>query len=389
MRIAIVSTWGSHCGIATYSEQLAGALVEQGHTVVVYAPHEEGSAFGAPPGIPFHMLWDRRGGGVEELLAAVERDQIDVLHVQHEFGLHRNTLAFHGMLAALKRRLPVVVTLHTVFTPLRYDSRGPFFDVLASLCDAVIVHTVESEIAVSVAGVKRSKLWLVPHGTPSVRAGDPERGRELLHLPSKLSRDLPVGLVNGFISRGKNLVGTIRAFAQAIQRWGTKIGVLVVKGSDEYSGPFASGLLPAVITECGVEETRVFLRTGYSQDADVPHIMAAAQYGILNTVSNTLSASGQVHLHAACGLPIAVANRPIYSDAIRAGLPCFEVDQRDPEWPHESLVSVIGCLAGSADFRAFCQERALALAADTAWSKIAEMTVTIYQKLVQHRKEQG
>jgi glycosyltransferase involved in cell wall biosynthesis len=146
-------------------------------------------------------------------------------------------------------------------------------------------------------------------------------------------------------------------------------------GSEKY---FA--MVQAAINETGLRD-RIALCASYVPDRKIADVLAAASFGILNTTAEVYSASGQVHLFAAHGLPLAVAHRPIYSDAVAAGCVPFEVSER-LEWPTLGAINAVAALARSKGLREQVSAGMKAMARRTGWETIAERYRQLYGRLV-------
>lgn len=397
MRVALMTTWSDTCGIATYSEALAPALTAAGAEVDVLAatpllPRHEADGDGVTRltdtgGIlrVWPDAWERAfPEGVERALE--QAGDIELLHIQHEHGLFLETAdgvtlratdqACLGVIdAAQARGIKVVLTLHTV-TPYSRLGRAGFYDALAARGVVLIVHTVQARAAVACSG---ARVYRVPHGTSLVQPGDPSLGRDLLEVGAADR----VVLVWGFVSKPKNIEGTIRSWAAAYPDLPRPAGggqwVLVVRGLPPRHSRHHLEL----------EEVAAFLgrpvklQLTYSSTDDLRHVMAAAEFGVLSNDNWNLSASGQVHAAAAAQLPLAVADRPIYAEAIAAGAVPFQV----PEAPdcyraNESLVNAMVGLARCERLRRGVAADLYELAIDTAWANVAQAHVDIYGEVL-------
>jgi len=118
LKIGIVTPWGRvRCGIRSYSENLINSLVKYGVEVYV-------------------VRWPRFGVLTKEIIQniveKIPKDKIDLLHIEHEYGLFKN---FDGYFYNLLRDLdiPIVTTMHAV---------GSFEvdPIVASVSSKVIVH---------------------------------------------------------------------------------------------------------------------------------------------------------------------------------------------------------------------------------------------------------
>lgn len=389
MRIAYVSTFGQQCGIATYTEELCTAMVSQNIAApTVLAPAEAGVGLREVPGIPWRSCWSRNGHLLSQLEGFLRG--VDVLHVQHEDGLFRNPSALFGMLHTVKETYPKllrVVTLHTVRPYGDFECSG-FYDALVRTVDVIIVHTVEALASVAQARGRTARLRYIPHGTAVMEPPPPRdvdarvRGLKLLnitvsqHVERILADEVTVGLVQGFQGPSKNTVATIRAFAVATARRLITKSILVVSG--EAYDPSWWGVLSGVANATGYAD-RILVSTGFTQPHNMAAVMAAADYGVLNTNAWVLSSSGAAHMFAAHGVPLTCANRPIYHEAIQGGAIPFWLNEQDVGLPSLSMVNALAALASDSDVRKTVRYELLSWATRTAWERIARRHLEVYE----------
>jgi hypothetical protein len=392
--VAMVTTWGQPCGISTYSEELGQALAEKGVKILALAPAEMGVAIReVSPKIPSRAVWTRTGTDLgDRLLRTIidpntQRPIVDVLHIQHEFGLFQQNDAFLAAVRECSRHLPVVVTLHTVF-PYGTGRGEGFLDNLRSIVDMIIVHTPSAAAALACARGPRDNTSLIPHGTELRTEGDKETGLNVLGIPEKLragilSREISLGLVIGFATSGKNIEGTINAFAAGITRRLINKSLLVIVGDDAQTNYY--GRLQRCISSTGYD-THFLLRPHFVAHEQLQHVLAAADYAVLNRqVDYVLSASGSVHVCAGAALPLAVANRPIHVDAIEAGAIPFEVEP-NAATPTASAIMAISALSRDAGLRVEVGKRMFGYGQRTAWPIIAADHQALYACLLERRR---
>lgn len=389
LRVGLVTTWGTSCGIATYAEELTRALRGQVTELVVLAELAPSVVFGygghLPPqdqGQTVAGCWSRHQpqGNAAAIGAVIARRKLNILHVQHEFGLWPNDTALAETLReAAAQGARTVVTLHTAF-PYGGFHRAGTLQMLQKRAGAVVVHGLQARAALAGAGIAARQI---SHGTPTAAPGDRVAGLEFFGVPHGL-HDAGVrwGLILGFQSPGKNLIQTLRAFALGrANRQVSNCGLLIAgEVKDETYAQRVNG----VAMEGGFLSA-IYKRDGFVSPAQVPHVFAAADFGVLNHAGcepALLSASGQAHLYAAYGCPLACADAPIYSDAINAGFAIpFQVG-RDNETPSLSLVNAIAALAGNDTLRAELSANAKAYAERTSWARVAERLIALYKELL-------
>jgi len=379
INVAFLSTWGSKCGISTYSEELCECLMDTGEVrVQVLAPMEEDSGMTPPERIPFRLIWNRNDPNLPLTIPA-EVKGCDIVHVQHEYGLFRHHEAFIHLLRFLRRDgIKTVVTLHTVFPYGTWKSG--VIDSIRSNADMLITHTPEAFAAISLAR-GRGLVCRIQHGTrANVSPGDRDRGLEYLGIP-KAARKASFGGSIGFIGPGKNVHETIKAWSEAVNRKlidPGRSGFIIVGDLDEEHFYYGESLQNHRL-DCGYTEN-IFLIPKFIPREEVRHVMAAIDYAVLNTTSSTLSASGQVHALAAHGVPFCSANRPIYHDAINAGAITFDLERHNAYSIMQ--VNAIAALASNPGLRMDMQAAVRNYAKETAWPFQAARHVAAYKELL-------
>jgi len=381
----MVTTWASQCGIATYSEGLCSGLKKHEVMPIPLVPQRVARTRNVP-GFAVSEAWDRddRTGGNLNWLSDVAKDlELDALHFQHEFGLFRDSTGFLRAVRALSKKLPVVITLHTPPLSTHVLGRFGWLSGLRRHASAIICHTIGG--AASVAVTSGSALVRhIDHGTPSAQPGDPQQGLKILGLnrtPSSL------GIALGFVSGSKNVACTVLAFGDALARkMVPPDAVFFVAGSSQGDIVYTNNSLRPALDYTGAAGINLHFLDHFIKDEEIPHVLAAVDYGVLNTLSDNLSASGQVHQLATYGVAAAVANKPIYAEGIIAGAIPFEVSPNltgsRPDHPTASLVAAIGALASDKALRAACAQRMAAYGKATAWSVIAGKHAALYKELL-------
>lgn len=194
-----VALLGNHlprqCGIATFTTDLgeAIAMVEPQLDCFVLAMND-GLQRHAYPGRVRFELTDNDVGAYTRAADFLNVNAVDVLCVQHEFGIFGGKAGGHLLTLLRQLRMPVVTTLHTILaTPNLHQRR--VMDELIELSDRLVVMTPGgADLLREVHGVADDKIDVIPHGIPSVPfAGSKNRlgveGRPLILTFGLLSPD--------------------------------------------------------------------------------------------------------------------------------------------------------------------------------------------------------
>ena len=127
MRVAIVSTYLPRaCGIAVFSGDLRNAMLDADSSVEVeiVAMVRDSESNDSP-----HVAGTIRQGIAGDYAAAaaeLNRSGVDVVLIEHEFGIFGGTVGGHILRLVEALSVPVVVTLHTVLAePSEAQSAHP------------------------------------------------------------------------------------------------------------------------------------------------------------------------------------------------------------------------------------------------------------------------
>lgn len=194
-----VALLGNHlprqCGIATFTTDLSDAIaaVEPEVDCFVLAMND-GLQRHAYPGRVRFELTDNDPGAYTRAADFLNVNAVDVLSVQHEYGIFGGKAGGHLLTLLRQLRMPVVTTLHTILaTPNLHQRR--VMDEIIALSDRLVVMTAGgAELLRDVHGVGDNKIDVIPHGIPNVPfAGSKNRlgveGRPLILTFGLLSPD--------------------------------------------------------------------------------------------------------------------------------------------------------------------------------------------------------
>lgn len=162
------------CGIATFTTDLTESLAQAAPHVSAWAVvmNDTPEGYRYPARVRFEI---NQNQPAEYSLAAdfLNMNQIDVVCVQHEFGIYGGRSGRYVIDLVRDLRLPVVTTLHTVLQEPSADQREVMLE-LAEFSDRLVVMSERaSELLRKVYGVSAQKIANIPHGIPDVPFVDP------------------------------------------------------------------------------------------------------------------------------------------------------------------------------------------------------------------------
>jgi glycosyltransferase involved in cell wall biosynthesis len=218
MRVAIVSTYQPrHCGIAVFSGDLRAALLEADSSLAVdiVSITRGGNPHSHPPEVVTTIRQDV-ASDYRAAAAALGRADVDVVLVEHEYGIFGGNDGRFVLELANHLTMPIVVTLHTVLA----NPPAGRAKTLRALCQRAALIMVFTETArrmvVEQGLADLERVRVVPHGAPDeltqaawADGVDEDIASSSLQLPSLAGRT--VLSTFGLISDSKGLELAIRA----------------------------------------------------------------------------------------------------------------------------------------------------------------------------------
>lgn len=165
MRIGFLSTYPPiECGIATYTAALNAKLKAEKLETFIISP------VGAQGDNVFPVFAPGSAAFAPDVFAVSTRMTPDVMHMQHEYGLYGAQKGVEAIDLLLRYRLsglPVVTTLHTVYSELNEGERL-LLKYIVQESAAVIVHEEFQKEALCREFGEQEKIHVIEHGIREV-----------------------------------------------------------------------------------------------------------------------------------------------------------------------------------------------------------------------------
>jgi hypothetical protein len=160
------------CGIATFTAHIADALATELPDVdtFVLAMNDAGRRHAYPPRVRFEIA-EGDLGSYRRAADFLNVNHVDVLSVQHEYGIFGGKAGAHVLALLRELRMPIVTTLHTVLSAPNPAQRA-VIEELAQLSERLVVmSTSGADLLTRVHGIPGDQIDLIPHGIPRARTG--------------------------------------------------------------------------------------------------------------------------------------------------------------------------------------------------------------------------
>jgi glycosyltransferase involved in cell wall biosynthesis len=371
-RLAVL---GNHlprqCGIATFTthlvDSLATALPEADCWVL--AMNDAGRRHMYPPRVRFEIA----ANDIESYHRAADFlnvNQIDVLSVQHEYGIFGGKAGAHLLALLREVRMPIVTTLHTVLSTPNPGQRA-VIEELAQLSDRLVVMSASgAALLKSVHGIPDDRIELIPHGIPAVPV-DP-LSKDRIGVTGK-----NVILTFGLLSRDKGIEYMIDALPAILAA--DPETIYIVLGAThphvlEREGEAYRLMLEARAQQIGVAGHMIFHNRFVSQD-ELTEFLSAADVYVTPYLQPEQITSGT--LAYALGAGKAVISTPyIYARELLADDRGILVPWKDS---HAIAEAVIALGSDNERRRAMCA-RAAAYSVGMTWPAVGKRYVDTFER---------
>lgn len=336
IRVAMVSTYFVRCGIFTYSRHLNEALAKLDCDVY---------------GVRLPRFGIKNQAILQTVVENVPVDKVDLIHVQHEYGLYQGLeQPFYSGLVSLGK--PIVTTMHSV-------GAWEVDKIVAEASTRIIVH---NEFCFR-RFAHPEKTGIIPHGACPLETPPPPK-EECKRLIGIDPRTPLVGYV-GFITSPKGLEMLIEAMIKV-----PNAGLLIgggwhVERETEYIFKLKEWTLKDLPARCRW--------LGYIADRDL-----ATVYGALDLVvypSRFATESGALIMALSHGKAVIASNVAPFKEKEKVGALITFNDVKD-------LTRKIKRLLSNEQLKVKLEEGAKKYAEDTSWSRIAQKHLTLYKQLL-------
>ncbi len=211
------------CGIATFTSDLLSAVATR---------HPQSSCFAIPvndiegryqyPDVVRFEIEEQDVTSYRRAAQFVNDSNVDIVCVQHEFGIFGGPAGSH--LLTLLRDLdpPVVTTLHTVLVTPNADQHRVMRELIAHSTRLVVMTERGRSILHDVYQVPPAKIDLIPHGIPDATFVAPDCYKDQFRLRGK-----KVLLTFGLLSPNKGIEHVLNALPEIVAEFPYLVYILL------------------------------------------------------------------------------------------------------------------------------------------------------------------
>ncbi|MCE9632172.1 MAG: glycosyltransferase family 4 protein, partial [Planctomycetia bacterium] len=373
-RIAFV---GNHvprrCGLATFTRDLRCAVAERlpEADCLVVSMNDRGQSYDYPAEVRF-ACDDGDSAAYRRAAAFLNLTNVDVVSLQHEYGIFGGTAG--GLVLDLLRdlRMPVHTTLHTVLARPSADQRRVMDEVLHLSARVAVMTERGRELLRSMHGVADERIDVIPHGIPDMEFADPNFHKDRFGIEGS-----DVLLTFGLLSPSKGIEHVIAALPEIVAQH-PRATYLVVGATHPHlireQGERYRNSLMRMADELGVARHVVF----HDRYVDMPELLAfigAADIYITPYLGEDQITSGTLAYAFGCGK--AVLSTPYWhARELLADGRGVLVPFRDPA----AIAREVSSLLADGARRHAMRKRAWLLGRDMVWSRVADRYAEAFGK---------
>jgi glycosyltransferase involved in cell wall biosynthesis len=354
------------CGIATFTTDLRTAVATEFPAMqcLVVPVNDIEGGYDYPPEVRFEIA--------EQDLPSYLRasdflniTDVDVLCVEHEFGIYGGVAGSHLLALLHKLRMPVVTTLHTILSDPNPDQLRVMRELIRLSTRLAVMAEKGREFLLDVYQTPPGKIDLIPHGIPDMPFADPNYYKDEFGVAGK-----QVLLTFGLLSPNKGIEYALQALPDIIAEFPNTVFIVVGQTHPNLlrdEGEFYRLSLERMAKDLGVQRHVVFFNRFVELDELIRFIGAADIY-LTPYLTETQITSGT--LAYAFGAGNAVVSTPYWhAKELLAGERGKLVPFRDAK----AIAGAVIDLLHDEPLRHSMRKNAYQMGRDMVWSRVAQL----------------
>jgi len=374
-KVAFVSSYPPRkCGIATFTSDLIHnvklAAEEQFEPVVIAMESRTELEYDETV-----KLRVRKDVKYDYIAAAnlINSTNVDVISVQHEFGLFGGEGGSYIGLLLERLNKPVIATLHTVLE----KPSSKYFESLSNVCETsskvIVMNTRGVGMLRSIYGVPESKIRLIPHGIPDLPFAQNGYYKHELGLAGRTTI-----LTFGLLSKNKGIEVMLKALPTIVKADPSVLYIVLGATHPEVlrrEGQAYKLRLERMVSDLGLQGNVLF-HNRFVSDEELFTFLGAADVYVTPYLNKEQLTSGT--LAFAVGVGKAVVSTPYWAaqELLAQGRGKF-VPFGDSENIARSVMEILCNHSLSSRMR----RKAYEYGRSITWPKIGQMYWQLFQKL--------
>ena len=274
-KIAFISSYlPRKCGIATFCNDLIHHVTACAGTafdpLVVAMVSSHGHQYNSP------VKFEIRKNVKNDYLCATDYlnfSHVDVVSVQHEFGLFGGDAGAYLNFLLKRVDAPVVTTLHTILNDPSPEYRQATVDVCNLSSQIIVMNTRGISMLQKIYGIEPAKIRLVPHGIPDLPFVDSSYYKHKFGIEGRKTI-----LTFGLLSRNKGIEHMLKALPAIVETDPTILYIILGATHPDvlrHDGEEYRFELQRIVDELGIHDNVMFYNQ-FVSDERLHHFLCAA-----------------------------------------------------------------------------------------------------------------
>jgi glycosyltransferase involved in cell wall biosynthesis len=215
LKIAFVGDYlPRKCGIATFTHDLRIAVANESYAeCIVVTMDDIARGYAYENEVQFQVAEQE----LDEYRSAADFlnfSNVDVVSLQHEFGIYGGPCGSHILALLQDLRMPVVTTLHTVLSEPSQTQRAVMMQLIRLSARLVVMTERCRQTLMNTYSVESDQIDLIVHGIPDAPDTDQMVLKEQFGVENKL-----VALTFGLLSPGKGIEHVLKAIPDIVAKF--------------------------------------------------------------------------------------------------------------------------------------------------------------------------
>ncbi len=340
IRLAFLSTYPPRrCGIGTYTKDLATAIngLNPERLCEIIAVDDAISESVDYPWEVSRRIRQTHWEDYERVLRYINHSTIDIISIQHEFGIFWGGDGDYSVRFARALQKPFIITFHTILKDPT-EIQKQVIQELAHLAQGIVVMlSVAADILRDVYDVDPAKVVAIHHGTPDFPFANEKIAKARLGLEDRIV----MSNVN-LISEGKGIEYAIAALPEVVKQYPNFLYLIVGETHPvvrERDGEIYRQKLEGLVDSLGLHDNVRFVNEYVSLNDLIGYVEASDFYITPYENLEQISSGSLAYAVAAGKLCLSTPYR--YAQEILAGGHGYLVEPNSPEAIRDALLHAL------------------------------------------------
>jgi glycosyltransferase involved in cell wall biosynthesis len=369
------------CGIATFTHDVRQAVATQypATECIVVPVNDIHGGYEYPPEVRFEIE-EKDLSSYRRAADFLNFSNVDVVSLQHEYGIFGGTAGSHVLKLLRDLRVPVVTTVHTVLEHPSADQKR-VLEQLADLSARVVVMSQRGRrFLKDIYGLDDDRIDFIPHGIPDMPFVDATFFKDQFGVEGR-----SVALTFGLLSPNKGIEHMLRALPSVVRKHPSFVYIILGATHPNLlreQGEAYRLKLERLAQDLGVKKHVIFYNR-FVEIAELTEFIGAADLYVTPYLNPAQITSGTLAYSFGCGK--AVISTPYwYAEELLADDHGVLVPFADSE----ALAAAINGLLDDEPRRNAMRKRAYIVGREMIWSQVAHRYVESFRHARHARLDQ-